>query len=156
MSLQIRASVFWVTLWSAVVPKQYLPGNPSDRILNLESSIWELPVIRSHYLAQLHDHFQPGYCIDRASCINNAKENKEDVSKIMLLSQVSHTTFSCEHREDDINFLSHYFICIWCLRCLIKATLLPCIISWLSDYFISLLWGLIRGAGSDTERRFES
>lgn len=138
-----------VILWNTVVPKGYIPGNSSNRILNPHTSIQELQVIRPSYPTQSHGHFQPGYCIDR-TCINSAKENKEDVSKILLLSQVSYTTFSDDHRENNINFLSHYFICIWCLRCLIKATLLPWIISRFSDYFVSLLWGLIRGAGRDT------
>lgn len=119
-----------VILWNTVVPKWYIPGNSSNRILNSDTSIRERSVIRSSYLAQLHDHFQPGVCIDRASCISSAEENKKDISEILLLSQVSHTTFSSKHRENNINFFSYYFICIWRLRCLIKATLLPWIISW--------------------------
>lgn len=117
-------------LWNTVVPKWCIPGNSSNRILNSDTSIRELSVITSSYLAQPHDHFQSGYCTDRASCISSAEENKKDVSMILLLSQVSHTTFSSKHRENNINFFSYYFICISCLRCLIPATLLPWIISW--------------------------
>lgn len=67
-------------------------------ILNSDTSIRELPVIRSSYLAQAHDQFQPDYGKDRASCISNAEESKGDASKILPLSRVSHTTFSNEHR----------------------------------------------------------
>lgn len=101
-----------VIVWNIMVSKWYIPRNSSDRILNSDTSIREILVIRSGYLAPNHDHFQPGYCIDRASCKSNAEENKGDISKILLLSRVSHTTFSNELRENNINFLSYYFICI--------------------------------------------
>lgn len=81
-------------------------------ILNSDTSIGELPVISSSYVAPPHDQFQPDYGINRASCISNAEDSKGDVSKILLLSRVSNTTLSNEHRENYINFLSYYFICI--------------------------------------------
>lgn len=60
-----------------------------------------------------------------------------------------HTPFSPNgHRENNTNLpAAHYFISIWCLRSLMKSTLLPWIISWLSDFFHFTIMGLDKSSG---------